>query len=143
MKQLLLLIGIAFSCVVSFSFAVQAQEWKKIDDPQVFRQIYTDTTLRGMPWPTANLDFHNLDTDWQIKYCADGTGVLTFWANETPRTWEIIGNDQVCISTVHGEKCYFCENHLKYKDIFRCGVIGKKEAPWVFRVTNDKPDICP
>ena len=143
MKKLLFLNFITFSFVFTISFAVHAQEWKKIDDPKVFRQIYTDTTLIGMPWPTANLDIHHLDTNWQIKYCADGTGVLTFWANDIPRTWEIIENDEVCISTAHGEKCYFCEEHLKYKEIFRCGVAGTKEAPWVFRVTNDKPDICP
>ena len=102
-----------------------------------------DTTLTGMPWPTSNLDFYHLDADWQIKYCANGTGVLIFWANETPRTWEIIGDDKVCISTIQGEKCYFCEENTKYKDIFRCGVVGEEEAPWVFRVMNKKPDICP
>lgn len=143
MKQLLLFICMTCFSVLFFNLAVYAQEWKKIDDQEVFRQIYTDTILRGVSWPTANLDIHHLDTNWQIKYCADGTGVLTFWENETPRTWEIIGNDKVCISTAYGEKCYFCEENLKYNDIFRCGVAGTKEAPWVFRVTTEKPDICP
>ena len=96
-----------------------------------------------MPWPKTNLDYALLDTSWEIKYCADGTGVLTFWANEIPRTWEILGNDKVCISTPSGKKCYFCEENLKYENIYRCGVEGQKEAPYVFMVTKGKPDICP
>lgn len=143
MKEFLALTCITLSFVLTNNFSAHAQDWKKIDDPKVFRQIYTDTTLRGMQWPTANLDFHHLDTNWQINYCADGTGVLIFWANETPRTWEIIGNDKVCISSAQGEKCYFCEENLKYKDIFKCGMVGQKEAPWVFKVINEKPEICP
>lgn len=143
MKKLLFLNFITFSFVLTISSTVHAQEWKKIDDPEVFRYIYTNSILRAKPWPTAKLDFHNLDTSWQIEYCADGSGVLTFWANETPRTWELIENDKVCISTPHGEKCYFCEENLKYKNIYRCGLVGQKEAPWIFEVTKVKPDICP
>jgi hypothetical protein len=37
---------------------------------------------------------------------------------------------------------------MKYTDIYRCGVVGKRvvgkrDAPWVFKVLNDKPDVCP
>ena len=81
MKKLFVVIGLAFSLILTISFKVQSQEWKKIDDHKVFKKIYMDTTLTGMPWPTSNLEFYHLDTNWQIKYCADGTGVLTFWAN--------------------------------------------------------------
>lgn len=129
--------------VLTQSIMVQAQDWRKIDDPKLLEKIFTDTTMRGISWPTANKDFQRLDTDWQIEYCADGTGVLTFWDHKTPRTWKITAKDEVCIYTQHGEKCYFYEENMKYHDIYRCGVVGKREGPWVFKVQNDKPDVCP
>lgn len=134
---------LAFAFVLTQNSMVQAQDWRKIDDRKSFEKIYVNKTLRGISWPTANRDFQRLDTDWQIENCSDGTGVLTFWDHKSPRAWKITANDEVCIYTQHAEKCYFCEENMKYIDIYRCGVVGQKEAPWVFKVLNDKPEPCP
>lgn len=143
MNKLIASLCLSFTLVHSQVILVHAQEWKRIDDRQTLEKIYVDKALRGIYYPTANRDFQHLDTNWQIDYCADGTGILTFWEQKTPRTWEITADDEVCISTQHGKKCYFCEENMKYKDIYRCGVVGKREAPWVFAVQNEKPESCP
>ena len=124
------------------STGVFASDWKKIQDPETLKKIYTDTTLRGINYPQSNLDYNQLNTEWQIEYCSDGTGILTFMGHTYPRTWKIKGNDQICITVRSEEKCHFYEEHTKYLDVYRMGVVGKRNAPWVFTVRRQKPEIC-
>lgn len=130
-------------CILFFlSTSIYANEWRKIEDKESLEKIYHDTTLRGVSWPNPKFKNQQLNTQWHIDYCADGTGVLIFWEEKYPRTWKVTGQDQVCIRTDFGEKCYFFEESTKYKDLYRGGVFGKKKAPWVFTVINEKPEWC-
>jgi len=131
------------SCIIClFSSSVFGSDWKKIKDPETLKTLYSDTTIRGVDYPQSNYDYNKLNTEWQIDYCSDGTGILTFMGQTYPRIWKINGQDQVCVTVHTEEKCYFYEEHRKWKNIYRTGVIGKRNAPWVFIVNNQKPEIC-
>ena len=138
----------------SYASSVFGSDWRKVDNAETLAKIYSDTTLRGVNYPHSNIDYNKLNTEWQIDYCSDGTGILTFWDQVYPRTWKIKGQDQVCVTVHAEEKCYFYEEHTRWKNIYRTGVIGKRRAPrvfitnnrsapWVFIVNNQKPEICP
>lgn len=119
-----------------------ADEWQKINDPKSLDEIYNDTVLVGVQWEQSQFHLNFAPTDWNIEYCQDGTGQLTFKGIVSPRSWKIKGKDQVCITTEFGEKCYFYERHLKYKGLYRNGLVGSKTPTWVFRVSDQKPTIC-
>lgn len=124
------------------SSTVFASDWKKIRDHETLKRIYSDTTLRGVNYPHSNYDYNQLNTEWQIDYCSDGSGILTFMGHTYPRSWRIEGSDQICVAVHSEEKCYFYEEHPKYLDVYRTGVVGKRNAPWVFAVHRQKPQIC-
>lgn len=145
---------ISLGILCLYSGSVFGSDWKKIRDPETLKRIYSDTTLRGVDFPDSNIEHKKLNTEWQIDYCSDGTGLLTFWDQTYPRTWKIKGQDQVCVTVHAEERCYFYEEHTKWENIYRTGVVGKRRtsrmfiannqsAPWVFIVNNQKPEICP
>lgn len=130
-------------CILSFySSSAFGSDWRKVNNPETLEKIYSDTRLRGVDSPHSNFEYNKLNTQWHIDYCSNGTGVLTFWDESYPRTWKIKGKDQVCVTVHSEEKCYFYEEHIKYLDVYRTGVIGKRNAPWVFIVNYQKPAIC-
>ena len=126
------------------SSTVLASDWKKIEDPETLKALYSDTTLRGSDYPPSGVARDQMNTEWQIDYCSDGTGILTFMGHTYPRTWRTNGSDQVCVTVRSEEKCYFFEEHTEYLDVYRLGVLGRKQskAPWVFNVIRQKPEIC-
>ena len=119
-----------------------ANQWQKINDPDALAKIYNNTVLVGVQWPRQQYDLNKIPTDWQIEYCQDGSGRLTFWGEVTPRSWRIKGRNQVCITTDYGEKCYFFEQHSIYGKLYRSGLAGSKIAPWVFKISDRQPAIC-
>lgn len=141
-RFLLLFVSIFF--LLLQSTGVFASDWKKIQDPETLMKIYNDTTLRGSDYPPSDVVREKMNTEWQIDYCSDGTGILTFMGHTYPRTWRINGSDQVCVTASSEEKCYFFEKHTKYLDVYRLGVVGRRQntTPWVFNVIRQKPEIC-
>jgi len=69
------------------------------------------------------------------EYFPDGTGVLSAWGADIPRTWEVKGDDQICVS-VRGETlCYFLERNSDNPDLYRArDVASGTEAE--FKVTE-------
>lgn len=140
-NTMFLVISICTLCL--YASWVCASDWKRVGDPETLAAIYSDTTLRGVNYPQSEIAYNKLNTEWQIDYCSDGTGILTFMGHTYPRTWAVKGQDQVCVTVHSEEKCYFYEEHTKYLDVYRSGVSDKRAAPWVFVVNRQKPAICP
>ena len=40
------------------------------------------------------------------EYNPDGTGTLYAWGTTIPRTWEVRGNDQICVTAERATNCY-------------------------------------
>ena len=53
------------------------------------------------------------------EYRADGTGTLTSWGATFSRTWEIGGDDQICITAESETVCYQFENNTEDPQLYR------------------------
>jgi len=62
------------------------------------------------------------------EYFPDGTGTLYSWGAKIPRTWEVKGDDQICITAREKTKCYKLERNSDNPDLYRVHdlVSGKK-----------------
>ena len=70
------------------------------------------------------------------EYNVDGTGMLHAWGASIPRTWEVKGNDQLCITAKKEPLCYTLEKKSGEEGLYRVrDVITDKVS--VFRVTSD------
>jgi hypothetical protein len=83
--------------------AQDAKDWVDIKDPQELRALYSNKTFKGKDY---------LGQPFVGHYRADGEGVL-IWQDNTrvPRTWEVKGNDQVCVKLPWESLCYRCQRH--------------------------------
>jgi len=69
------------------------------------------------------------------EYFPDGTGVLSAWGADIPRTWEVKGDDQICVSARGETLCYFLERNSDNPDLYRArDVASGTEAE--FKVTE-------
>ena len=53
------------------------------------------------------------------EYYADGAGILSAWGAEVPRTWEVTGDDQVCVRARGETLCYQFERNSDNPDLYR------------------------
>jgi hypothetical protein len=76
---------VTLTCMLSApAFAQSSGDWVDIKDPNELRALYSNKTFRG--------------NGWVGHFRADGTGiVLPQGAKPTPRTWEVRGDDSVCV----------------------------------------------
>lgn len=77
-------------------------EWVDIKDPSELRALYSNKTFKGKDW---------MDRPWVGHYRADGNGIMLFQGGRYPRTWEVQGNDQVCVKALTGPACYRIKRH--------------------------------
>ena len=99
---------IVICCV--FVTPLQAADWKPVNDPERLRSLFSDTVLR------TELDDGVMA---EATYNADGTGELRAWGESFSRTWEVRGNDEVCIVTERGVVCFTIEESQQAPDTFR------------------------
>ena len=87
-----------------------AENWKPIDDAKVLNSLFSDTafeaTLKDGVKATAT-------------YNQDGTGELKAWGDTFARSWEVKGNDQVCIGIDGKPVCFAIEQSADTKDFYR------------------------
>jgi hypothetical protein len=71
------------------------------------------------------------------EYHSDGTGTLYSWGASIPRTWEIKGEEQVCITVERVTRCYQFERNSPDPDLYRARDVTSDE--WVeVRVTDGR-----
>ena len=93
-RNILLMTGIL---VFVLPISVAAQDWVDIKDPKELRALHSNKTFRC----------HLRESPYLEHYRADGKGMLVYskeW--RVACTWEVKGNDQVCVSDVTGTDCY-------------------------------------
>ena len=74
--------------------AQSSSDWVDIKDPSELRALYSNKTFRG--------------NGWVGHYRADGKGiVISQGGKPQPRTWEVKGNDQVCVTPSDGTASCF------------------------------------
>jgi len=71
------------------------------------------------------------------EYFADGTGILHTWGASIKRTWEIKGEDQICITAAGDTKCYLYEKNNTVEGLYRGRLVSSKE--WTeFRIKKNR-----
>ena len=111
--------NIAFMTGVLFfmlSGPVASQDWVDIKNPKELRALYSNKTFRSTYLGVPVVE----------HFRADGKGILISAELRIPYTWEIKGNDQVCVSDEKGTDCYRFQRHKKNRDEYvrRCTYDG-------------------
>ena len=89
-------------CVLPAPVLAQSpSDWVDIKDPNELRTLYSNKTFRG--------------NGWVGHYRADGKGiVISQGGKPQPRTWEVKGNDRVCVTpSDRPASCYRFQRNRK------------------------------
>ena len=108
--------NIAFMTVVIFfllSGPVASSDWVDIKDPKDLRTLFSNKTFRSTVGGVPVVE----------HYRSDGKGILIAGENRVPRTWEVKGKNQVCVSdATKGTDCCRFQRYKKNRDEYvrRC-----------------------
>ena len=95
---------------VSMPVAAQDDEWVPVTGADTLRNFMSGRTAE------RRLPDGEMST---AEYFADGTGVVREYGASFSRTWEIWGDDQVCISSARDHVCYSFERNTADPDLYR------------------------
>jgi len=116
---------ILLATMVLIAPAIRAAEWEPISGAESLRQfmsgLSTERDLAGKE--VARGEYH-----------ADGTGVLHEWGASFSRTWEVMGEDQVCITVGLQTKCYQFQHNTAEADLYLARDVATDQT-FEFRVT--------
>jgi len=89
-SRIIAFVAAALICMLSAPAEPQSpKDWVDIKDPQELRALYSNKTFRG--------------NGWVGHYRADGKGITIVQGRKPiPRTWEVRGKDQVCVTPEGG-----------------------------------------
>lgn len=120
-KHMLALIGFA---LWGLSTAAMADgDWVDIKNPKELRSLYSGKTLKGKGGDGVPFIGH---------YRADGTGIMIRAGQRIPRTWEVKGKDQVCVTDPSGVNCFRFRRHARD----RAQIVGHHVSQhWIFQAT--------
>ncbi len=96
------LYSIALSSLLALSAvsAAQGNEWTPVTGSDALRN-YMSGMKAERTLPSGEIS--------RGEYNADGSGTLTAWGADIPRTWEVKGDDQICITEKRITNCYQIE----------------------------------
>ena len=103
-----------------------ATEWEAVDDPSTLRALFSDSRMEA-----TLVD----GVEAEANYNSDGSGELRAWGETFPRTWEVSGNDQVCIGMERQVKCFKLERSTTEADIYRATDVDSGER-LVLKITR-------
>jgi hypothetical protein len=91
--------GVLVCTLFAPAISLSAGDWVDIKDPNELRALYSNKTFRG--------------NGWVGHYRADGKGELAVNGGDPhPRTWEVRGDDQVCVILAEGK--YSCNRFQRH-----------------------------
>ncbi|MBS3919310.1 MAG: hypothetical protein KG012_10510 [Deltaproteobacteria bacterium] len=102
-RNIIWLTGVLFFML---SGPVASQDWVDIKTPKELRALYSNKTFRSTYLGVPVVE----------HYRADGKGILISAELRTPCTWEVKGNDQVCVSDEKGTDCYKFQRNKKNRE---------------------------
>lgn len=97
----------ALICMLSAPALPQSsRDWVDIKNPKELRALFSNKTFRSTFKGVAVAE----------HYRADGKGLYISAQQRIPRTWQIKGNDQVCVTDTDGTFCYRFQRNKKNRD---------------------------
>ena len=82
---------------LALCMVTDAQDWQPINNAQKLSELFSGTVME------TELKSGSKAT---ARYSADGTGVVKAWGGTFNRTWEVSGNDLVCIDIQGVDNCF-------------------------------------
>ena len=115
--------------VFMLSSPVASQNWVDIKDQNELRALHSNKTFKC----------HLREIPYLEHYRADGKGMLIYSAtHRLACTWEVKGNDQVCVSDETGTNCYqFQRNRMHLEEFARRNV--RDHYMVIFKVEDGIP----
>ena len=112
-----------------FCSGAQAETWEAIDDPKALAALFSDTVLET-----------TLESGARVvgRYDRDGTGVVEAWGDSFKRSWEVKGQDQVCIDDGRDVTCFRIERNADAQDQYRATNLTTNES--LVMTLTDGPD---
>jgi len=103
-RQFAFVTGVLICALSTPAVAQSSGDWVDIKDPEELRALYSNKTFRGHGWVG--------------HYRPDGRGiVITDAGGRFPRTWQVKGNDQICVTTeVGAPDSYRSKRHSKNRN---------------------------
>jgi len=120
-----------FLIIVHPADSVGASEWVPLTGAENLRKLVSGATaeIELRPGEVA-----------VGEYRADGTATITAWDETYERTWEVVGDDQVCYSSLNETNCFTFERNVDVPGQFRALHVETGEIR-VFRVTTTDPEV--
>ncbi len=113
--------------VMATAFMAQANEWLPVTGAETLKN-YMSGMKAERTLPNGEIS--------RGEYFPDGTGTLYAWGAQIPRTWEVKGDDQICV-TARGETiCYQLERNSDNPNLYRARDIATGKVT-EFEVTED------
>ena len=101
------------------SVGAHAQTWQPVTGPDKLEALFSDTVQ------TATLKD---GVTAVATYNSDGTGELKAWGDTFPRSWELKGDDQVCIRISDDSRCFTIEVDASSPRTYRARVVPTGET---------------
>lgn len=103
--------------------AQSSKDWVDIKNAKELRALYSNKTFKGKG-PDG--------TPFVGHYRSDGKGILITGGQRIPRTWEVKGNDQVCVTDARATNCFRAQRHKKNRNDI---VLQHVTAGWISQFT--------
>jgi hypothetical protein len=112
-------IALSSILVLSAVSAAQGNEWTPVTGSDAL-QNYMSGMKAERTLPSGEVS--------RGEYKADGSGTLTAWGADIARTWEVKGEDQVCITEKRITNCYQIEKNSAAPNLYRARNVASGEV---------------
>lgn len=123
---------VAFVLLISSAgVCLHAEEWTPFEGAEKLRDLVAGATaeIELKPGHVA-----------VGQYRADGTATITAWGETYERTWEVVGDDRVCYSSLTETNCYTFETNADVPGEYRAQHVETGEIR-IFRVTEADSEV--
>ena len=109
-----------------------SQQWVDIKDPKELRTLHSNKTFKMTDDGVPVVE----------HYRVDGKGIVVYGEQRRPITWEIKGNDQVCVSSQAGTTCWTFQHSKKNPEEYvRRGVVSGMPYMQFFKIEDGIPQF--
>jgi len=131
-RNIAIMTGVLFFMM---SGPVASQDWVDIKNPKELSALHSNKTFRSTHQGVPVVE----------HYRADGKGIFISGELRIPCTWEVKGNDQVCVSNEKDTNCYKFQRHKRNRDEYvKTRIKASQSQPAgmvIFKVEDGIPEF--
>ncbi len=120
------------TCLVSVSVVMaKANDWSAVTGAAKLTMFMSDLKAERV-LPNGEIS--------RGEYRVDGTGVLYSWGAEIPRTWEVKGENQICVAAERKRLCYTLEQNRQDSTRYRVQGVDSDVVTEI-KITGEKTTV--